>query len=190
MINIIWFILISCGIIFSFFSNVDMSNVILNSGNEAYNLILTIGPNIVLWSGVLNIAEKSGLLKKIAILLKPFLSRIMPTCSNDKALEYVSSNVAANMMGLGSVATPAGLKAMEEFQKDNKDKTRASDAMITFLVLNTSGVTIIPMTVLSLRLMHKSINVTSIIIPGLIATLCSTTGGLLLDYFIRRRNGK
>ena len=92
------------------------------------------------------------------------------------------------MLGLGSAATPFGLKAMNELQKKNKKKDTATDEMITFLVLNTSGVTIIPTTVIAMRMANGSQNPECIIITSLLATLCSTICGLLLDYFIRRRH--
>ena len=92
------------------------------------------------------------------------------------------------MLGLGSAATPFGLKAMDELQKDNPKKDTATEAMITFLVLNTGGVTLIPTTVIALRLMHGSANPTEIIITSILATAVSSASGLILDYFIRRRN--
>lgn len=167
-----------------------MGDIILDSSFNAYELILSIGPLVVLWSGIMNIASKSGLLSKFSKLLNPFLRKIMPSVKNEKAMEYISSNIAANMLGLGSVATPAGLKAMKELDKDNKNKGVASDGMITFLVLNTSGVTIIPMTVIALRKAFGSMSPTRIIIPSILATLVSSIAGLTLDYFIRRRNAK
>ena len=191
MINKIWLLLISIGIGYSFFnSNVNMGDIILNSSNSAYELIISIGPLIVLWSGIMNIASNSGLLAKFSNLLKPLLKRIMPSVKREKALEFISSNIAANMLGLGSVATPAGLKAMKELNEENKTPGVASDGMITFLILNTSGVTIIPMTVIALRAAYGSVNASGIIIPSIIATCISTICGLTLDYFIRRRNAK
>lgn len=191
MINKIWFILILLGVGYSFISgNSNMGDIILDSSFNAYELILSIGPLVVLWSGIMNIASKSGLLSKFSKLLNPFLKKIMPSVKNERAMEYISSNIAANMLGLGSVATPAGLKAMKELDKDNKNKNVASDGMITFLVLNTSGVTIIPMTVIALRKAFGSVSPTSIIIPSILATLVSSIAGLTLDYFIRRRNAK
>lgn len=191
MINIIWFLLIIIGLVYSFLSgNTTMGETILNSSYDAYDLILSIGPLIVLWSGIMNIAHESGLLAKFSNIIKPLLKKIMPSVQNNKALEYISSNIAANMLGLGSVATPSGLKAMQELQKENNDKERASDAMITFLVLNTSGVTIIPMSVIALRNAYGSVNPLSIILPSIIATTISSIGGLTLDYFIRRKNDK
>lgn len=191
MINKIWFLLVSIGIIYSFSSgNNEMGNIILNTSYDTWDMIISIGPLVVLWSGIMNIASDSGLLYKFSKILKPFLMKLMPSVKGDKAFEYISSNIAANMLGLGSVATPAGLKAMKELEKENKEPGRATDGMITFLVLNTSGVTIIPMTVIALRMGYGSIDPTCIILPSIIATLMSTICGLTLDYIIRRKNAK
>ena len=191
MINIIWFLLVIVGLLFSFVNgNQDMSDVILNTSYDTWDMIMSIGPLIVLWCGVMNIAEKSGLLLKFSKLLTPLLRKLMPSVKNDKAFQYISSNVAANMLGLGSVATPAGLKVMKELDKDNKYTDRASDGMITFLVLNTSGVTIIPMSVIALRMAYGSSDPSKVIIPSIIATFISSLCGLMLDYFIRRKNVK
>ena len=92
------------------------------------------------------------------------------------------------MMGLGSAATPFGLKAMEKLQELNSDKQVASDAMITFLVLNTSGVTLVPTGIIALRAMYGSADPSEIISTALMATVCSSIAGLTLDYFIRRRH--
>lgn len=190
MINFIWLFLLGGGILYSFISGNGVSDIILNSGSDTYDLLLHLGPLIVLWSGVLNIANKSGLLKVFTNILRPFLNKLLPSIKGEKAKEFVSLNIAANMLGLGSVATPSGLKAMEEMQKENKVKDTASEGMISFLVLNTSGVTIIPMSVIALRMMYESSNVMGIVIPSIIATTVSSTCGLLLDYYIRRRNVK
>ena len=190
MVNYIWFLLIVIGVLFSFITgNLDLINTsILTNGEKALDLMLSILPIIVLWSGIMRIAEESGLLNKFALLLKPILSKLFPTIpQNNPSLGYIASNIAANMMGLGSAATPFGLKAMNELQKINPDKKKASTPMITFLVLNTAGVTIIPTTVLALRMAHNSTNPSEIIIPGIIATFCSSIGGLTLDYIIRKR---
>ena len=193
MVSYIWFFLILIGIIFSFFTGrLDIINdSILTNGQKGLDLMLSILPIIVLWTGIMKIAEDSGLLQKFAKLVEPLLSKLFPSLpKNNKALGFIASNIAANMMGLGSAATPFGLKAMSELQKINKDKDVASEAMITFLVLNTAGVTIVPTTVLALRIAHGSINPPEIILPGVIATFCSSLGGLLLDYYIRKRRKK
>lgn len=191
MVSYIWFFLIVIGILFSMFTGrLDIINdSILTNGKEALDLMLSILPIIVLWTGIMKIAEEAGLLQKFARLMQPILSRLFPSVHKDNpALGYIASNIAANMMGLGSAATPFGLKAMSELQKINTKKDTASVAMITFLVLNTAGVTIVPTTVLALRIAHGSANPSEIILPGVIATFCSSIGGLLLDYFIRKRN--
>lgn|SRR5574344_1601368 len=191
MINIIWFLFIFLGIIFSILTGnaQTINNEIINSSKEAFDLIIKMMPVMVLWMGLLNIAEKSGLLIKFSNLLAPILHIIFPKLDKkSKALTYISSNIAANMIGLGSAATPFGLKAMNELQKDNLKKDTATTEMITFLVLNTSGVTLIPTTVIALRTSYQSLNPTCIILTSLIATFCSSTAGLLLDYFIRRKH--
>ncbi len=190
MVSYIWFFLIAVGILFSFFSgNTSVINdSILTNGNKALELMISILPIIVLWSGIMKIAEDAGVLKKFSRLLYPLLSKLFPSLPKDSpALGFIASNIAANMLGLGSAATPFGLKAMKELQKVNKNKNVASEAMITFLVLNTAGVTIVPTTVLALRIAYGSQNPSEIILPGAIATLCSSMGGLFLDYIIRKR---
>src|SRR5574344_228620 len=191
MINIIWFSLIAIGIVFGIITgNVSSINdEILLSSKEAFDLILNMLPMMILWMGLLKIAEDSGLLCHFAKILTPILHFLFPKLKkNDKALGYIASNVAANMIGLGSAATPFGLKAMQELQKNNPHKEIATTEMITFLVLNTSGVTIIPTTVIAMRLSYHSLNPTSIILTSLIATSISTIFGLTLDYIIRKKN--
>ena len=191
MINIVWFLLISLGIIYSVITGngENINNVILQSGNDAFNLVISMAPIVILWTGILNIAHNSGILSKFVNFLTPILKHLFPKLDKDeKALEYIASNVAANMLGLGSAATPFGLKAMKELQEKNQKKDTATSEMITFLVLNTSGVTIIPTTVIALRIFYGSVNPTCIIITSILATICSTTLGLTLDYLIRRRN--
>lgn len=192
MINYIWYFLILIGITYSFFTgNSSMiNNKIIEASNEGIRLVLDMLPILVLWMGIMKICEKSGLLSKFAKVLKPLLKKLFPSVRNDEALGYIASNIAANAIGLGSAATPFGLKAMQELQKENDKKDTATDAMITFLVLNTSGVTIIPTTVIALRQAAKSINPTATIVTGLIATFIASFCGLLLDYYFRRRKRK
>lgn len=191
MVNIIWASLIFIAIIYSFFTgNIEtINNGILTHATSGMNLILEMMPLIVLWTGIMKIAENSGLLEIFSRVLNPLLSKLFPSLNKDhKALGYIASNIAANMLGLGSAATPFGLKAMEELQKDNPKKDTATEAMITFLVLNTGGVTLIPTTVIALRMMYGSSNPTEIIITSILATTISSFSGLMLDYMIRRKN--
>lgn len=193
MVNVIWVALIFIAIIYSLLTGqVDtINNGILTHATTGVNLILEMMPLIVLWTGIMKIAEKSGLLEVFSKALNPILRRLFPSLPrNHKALGYIASNIGANMLGLGSAATPFGLKAMDELQKDNPKKDTATEAMITFLVLNTGGVTLIPTTVIALRIMHGSSNPTEIIITSILATAVSSISGLILDYLIRRRNRK
>ncbi len=190
MVSYIWFFLIVVGIVYAFLTgNISVINEsILTNGADALELMLSIFPVIVLWSGIMKIAEEAGMLKKFAKILEPILSKLFPSVPKDNpALGFIASNIAANMMGLGSAATPFGLKAMTELQKINDKKDTASVPMITFLVLNTAGVTIVPTTVLALRIAHGSANPSEIILPGAIATFCSCIGAVTIDYFIRKR---
>lgn len=190
MVNVIWVFLILIAIIFSLLTgNIEtVNNGILTHAKSGMNLILEMMPLIILWTGIMKIAENSGLLNVFSRILNPFLSKLFPSLKKDhKALGYIASNIAANMLGLGSAATPFGLKAMEELQKDNPKKDTATEAMITFLVLNTGGVTLIPTTVIALRIASGSVNPTEIIITSILATAISSISGLVLDYIIRRR---
>ena len=191
MVNVIWAGLIFIAIIYSLLTGnfETINNGILTHATSGVNLILEMMPLIVLWTGIMKIAESSGLLQVFSKMLNPILSRLFPSLHKEhKALGYIASNIAANMLGLGSAATPFGLKAMEELQKDNPKKDTATEAMITFLVLNTGGVTLIPTTVIALRIMHGSVNPTEIIITSILATAVSSISGLLLDCVMRRKN--
>lgn len=192
MVNIIWALFIIIGIIYSLISgnfNV-INNEILVCGKSALDLLIGMLPLLVIWMGLMKVAEEAGIISSISKMMSPILKKIFPSVpNNDPSLGFIASNIAANMAGLGSAATPFGLKAMESLQKLNKDKKVASEAMITFLVLNTSGVTIVPTTIISLRLLYGSVN-PSVVLPFcIIATTCSTIGGLTIDYLIRRKNG-
>ncbi|MGN1379739.1 MAG: nucleoside recognition domain-containing protein [Bacilli bacterium] len=189
MISILWTFLIIIGILYSLITgNIEViNNSILTNAGKALELILSLLPTIVLWSGIMKIAEDAGILTKFAAFLRPILSKLFPSVpSNHPSLGYIASNIAANMLGLGSAATPFGLKAMSELQKINSKKDTASNAMITFLVLNTAGVTIIPTTIIALRLAYGSSSPTAIIAPAVISTSCSCISAVLIDYFIRR----
>lgn len=190
MVSLVWAFLICIGIFYGVLvgNSFEVNNSILSNGTTAVELILSMLPIIVLWTGIMKIAEDSGLLQKIAKLFEPILKLLFPKLPKDSpALGYIASNVTANMMGLGSAATPFGLKAMKEMQKLNENKKEATSSMITFLVLNTGGVTLIPTTVIALRLAAGSTNPTAIVLPAILATLISNFCGLSIDYLIRKR---
>ena len=191
MINLIWVFLCGSAIIYSLLTgNVEFINKeILNAVHSGLSLCLDMAPIIILWMGIMSLASSSGLLEKFGKLIRPFLCKLFPSLDkNSKSLDYIASNIACNMLGMGSAATPFGLKAMASMQEENKNKDTASTAMITFLVLNTAGVTLIPTTTIALRMSHGSLNPTCIILPSIIATTVSSICGLTLDYIIRKKN--
>ena len=191
MINLIWVFLFVCVIIYSFLNgNVKFINKeILNAVYSGLNLCLDMAPIIILWMGIMSLASSSGLLEMFGKLIIPFICKLFPSLNkNSKSLDYIASNIACNMLGMGSAATPFRLKAMASMQEENKNKDTASTAMITFLVLNTAGVTLIPTTTIALRMSHGSLTHTCIILPSIIATTVSSICGLTLDYIIRKKN--
>ncbi len=190
MVTYIWVFFVIVGSFFTIFTgNVEaLNNEILKGGADGLKLLSEMLPLLVLWTGIMQVAEDSKILELFSNLVRPFLCKLFPSLpKNHPALGYIASNICANALGLGSAATPFGLKAMECLQEDNPCKDTATEAMITFLVLNTGGVTIVPTTVIALRLMHGSANPSEIIITSILATLCSNVSGLIYDYFKRRK---
>lgn len=191
MVNKIWGFFIISGIVCCVCTGkIDiLNNEILDSTKSSLDMIIKIFPVMALWLGIMNIAKVSGLLNKVSRALYPLLSKLFPEIpKNHESLSLIASNIVANMFGLGNAATPFGLKAMKSLQEINSKKDTASRSMITFLVLNTSGVTIIPTTIISLRMMYGSSNPTEIVAACIIATSFSTTAGLIVDRLLARRS--
>lgn len=190
MINKLWIFLIVSGSLFLIINGKAdiLNNQIISSGKTTLDLILQIFPLLAIWLGIMNIAKKSGLLDKVSKAISPFLSKLFPEIpKGHESLGLISSNIIANLFGLGNAATPFGLKAMESLQTLNKDKKTASRSMITFLVINTCGVTLIPTTIISLRLMHDSTDPTSIVVPCMLVTFISLFIGLIIDRLFAKR---
>ena len=192
MINYIWGFFIVVGVLFSIINGSgSITNSMLSSGSKAVDMILGIVPLMCLWLGTMKIAEVSGLLDIMSKKLSKIVKILFPEIpEGDKAVGYISSNVVMNMLGLGNAATPFGLKAMSELKRLNNNSDVASRSMITFLVINTASVTIVPTTVISLRLANGSINPTEIVPITIITTFLSTFLAILLDrlfYFIWRK---
>ena len=190
MVTYIWVFFVIVGSFFTIITgNVEaLNNEILKGGADGLKLLSEMLPLLVLWTGIMQIAEDSKILEKFSKLVRPLLSKLFPSLPKDHpALGYIASNIAANALGLGSAATPFGLKAMECLQQDNPKKDTATEAMITFLVLNTGGVTIVPTTVIALRMMYGSANPSEIILTSILATFCSNISGLTFDYIKRRK---
>lgn len=190
LVNKIWgFFIVVASLTMILTGNIEtLNNQILKGGIDGLKLLSEMLPLLVLWTGIMQIAEDAGLLEKFARFVRPLLNKLFPSLPKDHpALGYIASNIAANALGLGSAATPFGLKAMSCLQEDNPKKDTATEAMITFLVLNTGGVTIVPTTVIALRMMYHSVNPSEIIITSILATMCSSISGLLFDYYKRRK---
>jgi len=183
MINYIFASFFIIGIIYSLLTNnINISNEMLQASTKAIELIFTMLPVMCLWLGIVNIAKKSGLLDKLANLLTPILKIIFPEIpENHKAFSYISINIIMNMLGVGNAATPFGLKAMKSLQELNKFKDTASRSMITFIIMNTAAVTIIPTTIISLRIANRSINPMEIVPYIIITSILSCIIGLILD---------
>ena len=192
MINYLFAFFFIVGITYSILTNnLSTSQEMLNASYTAIDLILSILPIICLWLGIMNIAKKSGLLDKLAKLLNPILQFLFPEIPKDSpCLSYIGSNIIMNMLGLGNAATPFGLKAIKEMQILNKEKDTATRSMITFLVMNTASVTIMPTTIISLRLLYGSITPESIVPYIIITSFLSCIIGLIIDrlfYIVRYR---
>ena len=184
MIALLWLALIFIGMITYLITgnSYSLNTNLIYSINSGFDLLIKILPGIILWSGLMKIAEDSKILDKLSKLFSPLLRRLFPKIPKDnKALGYISSNIVANMLGLGSVATPFGLKAMKELQKININKEEASYEMQTFLVINTAGVTIIPSMVITLRVSYNSVNPFIILIPSIIITFLSCLFGIIIN---------
>lgn len=183
MINYIWGVFIILGITYSIINkDPNLTNNLLTSGKNSIDMILTILPLMCLWLGITKIAQASSLLTLVSKKLSKVVRIIFPEIPKDHpAIGYISTNIVMNMLGLGNAATPFGIKAMEKLKELNQNKDVASRSMITFLVINTSSVTIIPTTVISLRLLHGSMDASEIIPVTILTTFISTFIALILD---------
>ncbi|MBQ8462515.1 MAG: hypothetical protein IJ544_00155 [Prevotella sp.] len=157
--------------------------------NLAFEMTLGLTGTLTLWMGILKIGEDSGLVTKLSRALSPVLSKLFPDVPKDHpALGSIFMNISANMLGLDNAATPCGLKAMKELQEINPTKDTASNSMIMFLVLNTSGLTIIPVSIMAYRAKFGAADPTDVFIPLLLTTLCSTFVGLVVVSLYQRIN--
>lgn len=149
--------------------------------SSVIDVAFPLAGTMVFFLGLMNIAEKAGAIQKLAKWMNPFLSRLFPEVpENHPAMGQMVMNFSANMLGLDNAATPFGLKAMESLQSLNADKEKATNAQIMFLVLHTSGLTIIPLTIISYRLAAGSHDAASIFIPCVLATIGTTLASIFM----------
>ena len=193
MINKIWAVFIIIGLFFSIITGnlKEINKEILESAKVTLEMVFRMIPVIALWTGIMNIASDAGILKVIAKKLAFVFKFLFPEIpKNHESIGLIASNIIANMFGLGSAATPFGLKAMKSMQTLNNKKDTASRSMITFLLINTSGIALIPTTVIALRMMHGSINPSAIILPTIIASFLTTIFAVTVDRIYYRVRSK
>lgn len=190
ILNYIWIGFIIVALIMAlvqlaFFGDVnvfnEMVNALFSNAKTGFEISLGLTGVLSLWMGILKIGEKSGLIERMSKMVAPVLSRLFPEIpAGHPAMGSIFMNVAANMLGLDNAATPLGLKAMNQLQELNPAKDKASNSMIMFLVLNTTGLTLIPVSVMVYRAQMGAVNPSDVFIPILMATFCSTLFGLLI----------
>ena len=181
MLNKIWPSFIILSFVYVILNgNLEQLNAsIFSSMTEAVEISMMLLGTICLWNGIMNIASKTTLLKKLTKLVMPLLKILFPKIEkNSKLYEEISLNMVTNILGMGNAATPIGLKAMTTMQKENKNKNTITDEMAMFIVLNTASIQIIPTTVIALRSTLGSENPTSIVLPVWIATICAAVAGI------------
>ena len=166
-----------------------MMNSTFDSAKTAFEISLGLTGVLSLWLGIMKIGEKGGVVNALARLLSPVFTKLFPDIPKGHPVTgSIFMNIAANMLGLDNAATPLGLKAMKEMQELNTKKDTATNPMIMFLVLNTSGLTIIPISIMVYRAQLGALQPTDIFIPILIATFFSTLGGIIVTSFYQRIN--
>ncbi len=197
VLNYIWIAFILLAIVASVISAIignsapmgDVMNAMFSSAKTGFEISIGLTGVLALWLGFLKIAERSGVTDALARAVSPFFRRIFPEIPKDHpAMGTIFMNLSANMLGLDNAATPLGLKAMEELQTLNKQKDTATNAMIMFLVLNTSGLTLIPITVMTYRAQFGAINPADVFLPILIATYFSSLVGLIGTAIVQKIN--
>ena len=185
MLNILWPIFIIISIVYAIFSgNIEnLNNSIFESTESAVNLTLTLIGMTCLWSGIMEIASKTKIIEYLSNFLRPITKKLFLDL-NENSYNNIVMNIIANILGLGNAATPLGLKAMKELQKENKNKEQLSDNMMMLIVLNTASLQIIPTTVISIRSSLGSLNPTKIIFPVWISTICAAIVGIVFTKII------
>ena len=196
MVNYIWVGMTVIGVLFAIVNGTmdEVNKALFVSAKEAVTLSIGLMSILVFWLGLMKIAESAGLLEKLSFLFRPLMRWLFPDIPiNHPAMGYILSNMMANTFGLGNAATPLGIKAMEQMKELNGGKAKVSRSMVTFLAINTSSITLIPTTVIAIRMNYNSSNPTDIVFPTIMATAISAVGAIMIDryfYYRRKRNGR
>jgi len=182
MLNKIWPFFIIISFIYAIYSGntLNVNNAIFESTNQTVELCLTMFGTLCLWNGIMKIAIKTSLAKKLSKLLNPIICFIFPEIKHDKKISNeISMNMIANILGLGNAANPLGLKAMNSMQKENKNKSKLTNSMAMFIILNTASIQLIPTTIIAIRNSLGSENPTKIIFPVWIVTIIAAVSGII-----------
>ena len=194
MLNYLWAGMIVVGIIYAAFTGrmPDINDAALNSSREAVTLCITMMGVMSFWVGLMEIASRAGIIKSASRKIRPIVHFLFPQLPPDHpAQEHITTNIIANVLGLGWAATPAGLKAMEELGKLEDDRRSgrlpgpgkqgriASNEMCTFLILNISSLQLIPVNMIAYRSQYGSVNPAGIVGAGILATAVSTLAAVL-----------
>lgn len=191
LLNVIWLLLLASGIVIAALNGqVEVATeAALGAARGAVEVCFDLIGVMALWLGIMRIGEKAGLIKTLAQGLRPVTSRLFPSVpAEHPAMGAIILNLSANILGLGNAATPFGLKAMRELQELNNHSDEASEAMCTFLALNTSCITLIPATIIGVRVSFNSSNPTEIVGATIFATSCSMLLAVTVDYLFRTRS--
>lgn len=194
MLNIFWpfciIISIAIAIITGKINNINDS--VFESTKSAVELTITLIGTMCLWSGIMEVAVNTSIIKNIKKLLKPIMKLLFPKInSNDKEYQEICMNITSNLLGLGNAATPLGLKAMNSMQDKNDDKDKLTDSMAMLIVLNTASLQIIPTTVIAIRTSLGSSNPTQIIVPVWVATMAAAISAIVsTKIFIKLEKGR
>jgi spore maturation protein SpmA len=171
----------------SFAKMKEVTSAVISYAGTAVTIALGLIGIMALWLGVMKVAEEAGLIKIIAMSLRPFTKKLFPEIPADHpAMSSMIMNISANMLGLGNAATPFGLKAMEEMEKINTNKGTASNSMVTFLAINTAGLTLIPATAIAVRAASGSANPAIIIGTSIFGAFCATVAGVTTAKIIEK----
>lgn len=191
MLNFIWLLLLASGIVIAGINgNIEVvTEAALSAAQGAVKVCFDLIGVMALWLGIMKIAEEGGLITALAKLVRPIMVRLFPSIpAEHPAMGAIILNISANVLGLGNAATPMGMKAMQELQLLNQGSEEASEAMCTFLALNTSCITLIPATIIGVRLSYGSSNPTEIVGPCIFATAVAMIIAMTLDWWFRKKS--
>jgi spore maturation protein A len=190
MLNYIWFALMAIALVVAIFTGTApaVTKGAIDSAKTAVDISLGLVGIMTLWLGIMRVAEKAGLIAMLGRVLRPFSRLLFPDVPPEHpAIGAMIMNVAANMLGLANAATPFGIKAMEELQTLNDgDKETATNAMVTFMALNTAGIQFIPATIIAVLAASGAKNPTAIIVTTIVATLSGATAAVLTARLLQR----